>query len=84
MAIGADGRAVVGLYDNTTHADQTVEFDLEMMRCSDVACTSSLTVTVDETAAISAGSSVAVGGFDGKLSSIRSSLRPTPSGPLFV
>ena len=60
LAIGADGRPVISLYDNTTHADQTTELNLKLLRCDDIACTSSSTVTVDETADVGQHNSVTI------------------------
>ena len=60
MAIGANGRAVISLYDNTINTDQAVEFNLKVARCADIPCTSSTIVTVDETAAAGQYNSIAI------------------------
>ncbi len=60
LAIGADGRPVISLYDNTAHAYQTTEFNLKLLRCADVSFTSISAVIVDETADVGQHNSVAI------------------------
>ncbi len=60
MAIGLDGRPIISMYDNSLNSDLTVEYNLKVMRCADVACTSGSTVTVDEVGDVGQYNSIAI------------------------
>jgi len=60
LAIGLDGRPMISMYDNTSNPGGTVEFDLKFLRCGEIECKTSTTVTVDESADVGQYNAVAV------------------------
>jgi hypothetical protein len=60
MAIGLDGLAYISLYDNSANPDLTVERNLKLLRCADIACSSSTTVLVDDAGDVGLYNSIAI------------------------